>query len=117
VTKSEGIEAAELASSIGDVEAVVAFVIGTAAPGALDAKRTPAPFRIKEVIGESRYLAYTRGIEFVLVERSGLARMDPCCTVEEENFTSQQLCDFLPRLTPTCLMEKASSRRRPIPMV
>ena len=46
-------EAAELAASIGDVEVVVAFVIGTAAPGALDAKRTPTPFRIKGAIGEN----------------------------------------------------------------
>ncbi len=45
-------EAAGLAASIGDVE-VVAFVIGTAAPGALDAKRTPTPFHIKGAIGEN----------------------------------------------------------------
>jgi len=48
------VEAAELAASVGNVEAVGAFVMGVAAAaGLLDAKRMPAPLRIKTFIGKN----------------------------------------------------------------
>jgi len=69
------------------VDAVVAFVIGVVATaGAVDAKRAPAPFRIKTFIGDNGDLVYALEIEVVCWERSGLARIGPCCTVDEENF-------------------------------
>ena len=48
VISFEDEEAAELAASCA---LVVAFVIGTV--GLLEANRTPAPFRIKRLIGEN----------------------------------------------------------------
>jgi len=69
------------------VDAVVAFVIGVVATaGAVDAKRALAPFRIKTFIGDNWDLVYALEIEVVCWERSGLARIGPCCTVDEENF-------------------------------
>jgi hypothetical protein len=46
-----------------------------------------------------------------------VARVGPCCTFEEENWGGQQLSKILRRWTRTCLNEKVSIRRRPMPMV
>lgn len=85
--------------------------------GVLDAKRMPAPFRINTFVLENWDLVYALGIEAAGLGRSGLARMGPCCTVEEENWQSQQLPGFPGGMRRTCLDENASIRRRPIPMV
>jgi hypothetical protein len=56
-----------------------------------EAKRTPAPFCIKIFVFERWDLVYDLGIDALRLERSGLALMGPCCTIDEENCRCQQL--------------------------
>jgi len=54
--------------------------------GVVEAKRIPAPFRIKRVVLESCILGRVRMIGEAFFDRSGLERMGPLCTEEEENY-------------------------------
>lgn len=76
------------AASGVDVEAgvTIAFVIWVET-GAVEANRMVALFRIR---GENCVLVDCLEMVNLPCERSGLARMGPFCTVEEENWTGQQ---------------------------
>ncbi len=87
VTYSAGVEAAEELAASAEGFAGATGGAGNEV-GVLEAKRTPAPFRIKTFSLENCDLVYGLGIGAVFLERSGLARIDPYCTVEE-NLQSQ----------------------------
>lgn len=60
----------------------------------VEAKRMPAPFRIKRFVLEKGDFVYILEVDAPLSERSGLDLMGAFCTMEEENWTSQQLARF-----------------------
>ena len=83
-----GVEAAEeLTASAGVAMGVVGR--GVIGAGVVDAKRTPTPFSIMLLVREGIRVVRR---EVMLLERSGLARMGPCCT-EEENWRESVFCD------------------------
>ena len=93
VVNPEGEEAEEEpTSSTSSVAGAVGVVTDAAGPaGVVEAKRTPAPFCIKIFVFERWDLVYDLGIDALRLERSGLALMGPCCTIDEENCRCQQL--------------------------
>jgi hypothetical protein len=83
---TSGVEAAE------ELTALVGFVVVAAeamVAGLVEAKRIPAPFRIKVFVFENWDLAFVRRIDARVLERSGLDLMGVFFT-EEENCNCKQ---------------------------